>query len=188
MEAINVDAPVISRDKDLAVGHHRRAKLAVIEGIVRNVVAVPEQFQARRAVRVRYRVERAGIVGAQNSPDDVGVGVSRLRCQSPHDPGVWRAAIRGDDRKAARHTTLAAQSRRCDLRTLCKKFQLAGFAQGPGAQTLILAPYEQHRAMRGAAPKGGRTVQMMGLTGIEAVEISDLRRVDPKARKIREEQ
>jgi hypothetical protein len=44
METINMDPAVISRDKHLAVGHDWRAELAVIEVIIRNVVAVPQQL------------------------------------------------------------------------------------------------------------------------------------------------
>src|SRR5437588_12656017 len=116
------------------------------------------------------------------------VGVAREGRQCPHDPGVRGHPIGGDGEKAAGHSTLASHSRRGDLGTLRKKLQLAGFVKGPSAQTFVLAPYEQHRTMRRAAPKSWRAVQMMGFSGVETVEIPNLRRVDPKAGKIREEE
>jgi hypothetical protein len=44
VETINIDPPVISRDKDLAVGHDWRAELAVMESVVWDVVTVPQQL------------------------------------------------------------------------------------------------------------------------------------------------
>src|ERR1700681_3184157 len=116
------------------------------------------------------------------------VGVARERCQCPHDPGVRGPAIGGDGEKAAGHSALTAHSRRRDLGALRKKLQLAGFAERPGTQTFVFAPYKQHRTMRRTVPESRRAVQMMGLSSVEPVELSHLRRIDPKARKIREEE
>jgi hypothetical protein len=44
VETINMDPAVISRDKDLSIGHDWRAELTVIEVIIRNVVTVPQQL------------------------------------------------------------------------------------------------------------------------------------------------